>query len=196
MRIFRLVTTASIEEVILERSRTKLDMDKKVIQGGRFDHKSTAEERESFLRAILEGDGEEEAEEEKENELGDDELNDILARGDDEADIFARMDAERARAELAQWRSYGQKGPPPERLITEAELPAVFRIDPAKIVAQQKASDELQYDEATGRRIRHRNAPTYDEEMTEEQWTAVRSHLAGGANSAVPRGRRHRGQSG
>jgi ATP-dependent helicase STH1/SNF2 len=38
---------------MLARARTKLDMDKKIIQGGRFDNKSTDKERDAFLKAIL-----------------------------------------------------------------------------------------------------------------------------------------------
>ena len=49
VRIFRLVTEKSVEEHILARAREKLEIDKKVIQGGRFDNKSSASEREEFL---------------------------------------------------------------------------------------------------------------------------------------------------
>jgi hypothetical protein len=68
VRILRLVTGQSIEEHILARARDKVEIDKKVgrcrfyiptsfsdgnlsqvIQGGRFDNKSTQEEREEFL---------------------------------------------------------------------------------------------------------------------------------------------------
>ncbi len=49
VRIFRFVTEKSIEEVMLARAKSKLDMDGKVIQAGRFDNKSTAEEQEEYL---------------------------------------------------------------------------------------------------------------------------------------------------
>lgn len=52
MRIFRFVTEKSIEEVMLARAKSKLDMDGKVIQAGRFDNKSTAEEQEEYLVSI------------------------------------------------------------------------------------------------------------------------------------------------
>ncbi|EAQ89120.1 hypothetical protein CHGG_05739 [Chaetomium globosum CBS 148.51] len=41
VRILRLISSASVEEKILERARYKLDMDGKVIQAGRFDNKSS-----------------------------------------------------------------------------------------------------------------------------------------------------------
>ncbi|MBR7518631.1 hypothetical protein KC217_23465, partial [Mycobacterium tuberculosis] len=50
VRILRLITNDSVEEVILERAHQKLDIDGKVIQAGKFDNKSTAEEQEEFLK--------------------------------------------------------------------------------------------------------------------------------------------------
>src|SRR5215208_5932703 len=49
VRILRLICQKSIEETILARAQYKLDIDGKVIQAGKFDNKSTAEEREAFL---------------------------------------------------------------------------------------------------------------------------------------------------
>lgn len=67
VRVLRLITSKSVEEHIMSKAQFKLDMDKKVIQAGRFDHKSSAEEREMFLRELLEDD---DNEEEGDNELG------------------------------------------------------------------------------------------------------------------------------
>src|SRR5437763_12304487 len=52
VRILRLICQKSIEETILARAQYKLDIDGKVIQAGKFDQKSTAEEREAFLVRI------------------------------------------------------------------------------------------------------------------------------------------------
>lgn len=49
VRIFRLITSNSIEESILARANYKLDIDGKVIQAGKFDNRSTEEDREAFL---------------------------------------------------------------------------------------------------------------------------------------------------
>lgn len=51
--ILRLITANSVEEKILERAQFKLDIDGKVIQAGKFDNKSTAEEREALLVSFL-----------------------------------------------------------------------------------------------------------------------------------------------
>lgn len=53
VRIYRMVTKNSIEEYIVKRAQEKLNLDGKVIQAGRFDHKSTAEERDEMLKALL-----------------------------------------------------------------------------------------------------------------------------------------------
>lgn len=49
VRIFRLITEDSVEESILARAQYKLDIDGKVIQAGKFDNRSTEEDREAFL---------------------------------------------------------------------------------------------------------------------------------------------------
>ncbi|CAJ0912045.1 20979_t:CDS:10 [Entrophospora sp. SA101] len=49
VKILRLISQKSIEENILARAQYKLDIDGKVIQAGKFDHKSTAQEREDYL---------------------------------------------------------------------------------------------------------------------------------------------------
>ncbi|KAI7575711.1 chromatin remodeling complex SWI/SNF component SWI2, partial [Hortaea werneckii] len=54
VRILRLISSNSVEEKILERAQFKLDMDGKVIQAGKFDNKSTNEERDEMLRVMLE----------------------------------------------------------------------------------------------------------------------------------------------
>lgn len=82
VRILRLITTDSVEEVILERAMQKLDIDGKVIQAGKFDNKSTAEEQEAFLRRLIES--ETNRDDDDKAELDDDELNDTLARSADE----------------------------------------------------------------------------------------------------------------
>jgi ATP-dependent helicase STH1/SNF2 len=49
VRIYRLVTVESVEEMILARAQYKLNLDGKIIQAGKFDQKSTNEEREAML---------------------------------------------------------------------------------------------------------------------------------------------------
>ncbi|KAI5170756.1 ATP-dependent helicase STH1/SNF2 [Nematocida sp. LUAm3] len=81
VRIFRLVTAESIEEYILEKANYKLHVDEKIIQAGRFDNRTTHEEREALLRNIFEEEGEGD---ESCAIASDEDLNRILARSEEE----------------------------------------------------------------------------------------------------------------
>jgi len=120
-----------------------------------------------FLRELLEDD---DNEEEGDNELGDEELNEMLKRSDEEFEIFMQMDRERTAEALQQWSSTpeGQAGKPlPERLMTVEELPSVYSQDIAPIVFDPAAEEE---EEGGGRKARNRNAVHYDDGLTEEQF--------------------------
>ncbi|KAJ1982250.1 ATP-dependent DNA helicase Snf21 [Dimargaris verticillata] len=161
VRILRLITEKSVEEHILARAQYKLDMDGKVIQAGKFDNKSTAEEREAYLRSLLEVDQEEA--DGDEDTFDDDELNEILARGPHERGIFQRMDQERQQRELEAWRAHGHDGPLPDRLFTDAEVPDVYRqeYDPHE---QERELENLE------RGNRARSNVFYADVLSEEQW--------------------------
>lgn len=78
-----------------------------------FDQKSTGMERKQFLQTILHQD---QPEEEEEDEVPDDEtINQMIARNENEFELFQNMDIERNKEEA-------KEGKP--RLMEEAELPA------------------------------------------------------------------------
>ncbi|QPG73016.1 hypothetical protein FOA43_000320 [Brettanomyces nanus] len=151
VRIYRLITEDSVEEVILERAHQKLDIDGKVIQAGRFDNKSSAEEQEAFLKRMLESE-KQKAEERQTDEMDDEEMNEILARSDEEKILFEEMDTERHNSER------GNKLP---RLMTDEELPEVLRMD---------MDMQLEPDHEEIHRRRNRKRVIYDDGLTEEQW--------------------------
>lgn len=158
VRILRLITTDSVEEVILERAMQKLDIDGKVIQAGKFDNKSTAEEQEAFLRRLLEN--ETSKDDNDEAELNDEELNAILARSDEEQVLFNEMDKERYAQEAQEAKVLGLPKPLP-RLIQQDELPEVFTED---------ITEHLNTEPVAVGRIRERKKVYYDDGLTEEQW--------------------------
>ena len=122
VRIFRLVTIDSVEEYILARAQYKLNVDEKVIQAGRFDQKTTSEERDAMLKAIFEEEREQNMED---NEVFDaDELNEVIARTDNELTLFKQMDEERERKERELAKK--EKRPVHRRLIEDHELPEIF----------------------------------------------------------------------
>ncbi|GMM56724.1 RSC chromatin remodeling complex ATPase subunit [Maudiozyma humilis] len=158
VRILRLITTDSVEEVILERAMQKLDIDGKVIQAGKFDNKSTAEEQEAFLRRLIENEASNDDDENA--EMDDEELNDVLSRSEDEKTLFDKMDKERITMEDKEAKAQGLSAPPP-RLITRDELPAVFTEDIEK---------HLQTEPVALSRIRQTKRVYYDDGLTEEQF--------------------------
>ncbi|KAK9371107.1 SNF2 family N-terminal domain-containing protein [Lipomyces kononenkoae] len=158
VRIFRLITEDSVEEMILERAHAKLDIDGKVIQAGKFDNKSTAEEQEAFLRSLLEAEEakKQKRDDEDDEELDDEELNELLARDDYEAVMFKKMDAERIANS-----PYG-KSKIKDRLYSESELPDVYQRD---MIVEIRENEEV-----AGRGARKRKITRYDDGLTEKQW--------------------------
>ncbi|KAF8546993.1 hypothetical protein OG21DRAFT_1490621 [Imleria badia] len=161
VRILRFITEKSVEEAMYARARYKLDIDDKVIQAGRFDNKSTVEEQEEFLRSILEADQEEENEEA--GDMNDDELNEMLARNDEEGVIFRAMDLAREREALDNWRAAGNRGRPPAQLMQLEELPECYQTDEP---FEPKEMDEV----VEGRGQRRRNVVNYNDGLSDEQW--------------------------
>lgn len=157
VRILRLISSNSVEEKILERAQFKLDMDGKVIQAGKFDNKSTNEERDALLRTLLES---AEAADQlgDQDEMDDDDLNEIMARSEDELVTFQRMDQDRLKNDL-----YGPGRALP-RLMGESELPDIY------LTEEAPAADEPPVDEYAGRGARERKVTKYDDGLTEEQW--------------------------
>lgn len=153
VRILRLITTNSIEEKILERAQYKLDIDGKVIQAGKFDNKSTNEERDALLRSLLEAGAR--GDSEGNEEMDDDELNEIIARNELELEVFKKFDMERNAHPL-----FGEGPGRRERLFPDDEVPADINLIPE--VAEVEAPK--------GRGARERNNVRYDDGLTEEQW--------------------------
>ncbi|KAF8297763.1 hypothetical protein DL93DRAFT_2122689 [Clavulina sp. PMI_390] len=181
--ILRFITERSIEEVMLARAKSKLDMDGKVIQAGKFDQRSTAEEQEQFLRSLLEGDQNEDQSESASME--DDEINEMVARTAEELAIFQKMDKERANREEREWRAGGNDSPVPPRLITLEELPEVYQRDePIKV-------DEEVEQLISGRGARARATVRYNDGMTDDQWAEA---LEEGTLDDPPAERKARGR--
>lgn len=161
VRILRLVTEKSVEETILARAQDKLEIEGKVIQAGKFDNQATADERELLLRAMLEADNDDE--DDDDGDFNDDELNQLLARGEHEVPIFQQIDNERQASDTEFWKSLGYKGKLPERLMQESELPAVYQQD----FDADKLEDEVEEEQPATRK---RNVVHYDDGLTEDQF--------------------------
>ncbi|XP_070819753.1 probable global transcription activator SNF2L2 [Chaetodon trifascialis] len=157
VRVLRLCTVNSVEEKILAAAKYKLNVDQKVIQAGMFDQKSSSHERRAFLQAILEH----EEQNEEEDEVPDDEtLNQMIARNEDEFELFMRMDMDRRRE-----HARNPKRKP--RLMEEDELPSWIMKDDAEV---ERLTYEEEEEKMFGRGSRCRRDVDYSDALTEKQW--------------------------
>lgn len=174
VRILRLITEASVEELILSRAHAKLEIDGKVIQAGKFDNKSTAEEQEAFLRSLLEAEEAKRHQKDEEDEIDDEDLNEILARGEEEAVLFNLMDKERnATSEFGKDKKH-------DRLMTIDELPKEY----LKEIVIEPVREEI-----LGRGARDRKRVYYDDGLTEEQFLEAVDKDAASLEAAIARKR-------
>lgn len=116
VKILTMVCDGTIEEDILRKANEKRAIDHKAIQAGMFNQRSTAEERNSVLKEILARD---------DDRLGsnlptDEEINIMIARSDEEVELFEEMDRERERAD-------NKKHPGRSRLMEYHEIPKEVR---------------------------------------------------------------------
>ena len=173
VRILRLITSESFEEVILERAHQKLDIDGKVIQAGKFDNKSSAEEQEAYLKQLIEAENSKNDDEEVDN-YDDNEINEILARNETEIEVFEELDEER----VINDKNDGIKA----RLMNDDEVPQVFKED---------MNDHLQNikdDSISG--LRTKKKVFYDDGLTEEQWLQAMDNDNDSVEAAIERKRK------
>jgi hypothetical protein len=94
VRVFRLITKTKIEEGILTRASYKKNLDNKIIEAGMFNTKANEQDRQKKLEDLIKADADEESDDE--NEVpDDDQLNEMLARSEDEFIMFTDMDKKR-----------------------------------------------------------------------------------------------------
>ena len=124
---------------------------------------------------------------EEANELDDDELNELLARGGDELGIFTRMDEERVANRLSQWRAEGHKGPLQPPLMQETELPPFYRRDIGDELAAQA---QLAEDSLEGRGRRAKNDVRYTDGLTDDQWLLAMEDSGDDVEEAADRKRK------
>ncbi len=117
-------------------------------------------------RSILEADQEEENEEA--GDMNDDELNELIARSEEEGALFRELDLKRERDILENWRTAGNRGRPPPPLMQLEELPECYRTDEP---FDTKEAEEL----PEGRGQRRRNIVSYNDGLSDDAWAMVRN---------------------
>lgn len=175
VRVLRLVTVNSVEEKILASAKYKLDLNEKIIKAGMFDNKSTSQERREILKAVLSNTGDDE---ENENEIPDDEtINQMIARSEEEFEIYQKEDIKRR-----------QDMDDDKRLMSEEELPKWLTLNEEDVerLATQEAEEKI-----FGRGSRQRREIDYSDslggqfsssdEEEKEPSTSRRGRRGGGA---------------
>nr|XP_018266604.1 ATP-dependent helicase STH1/SNF2 [Kwoniella dejecticola CBS 10117]OBR88762.1 ATP-dependent helicase STH1/SNF2 [Kwoniella dejecticola CBS 10117] len=184
VRVLRLISSGTVEELVLARAQQKLAIDGKVIQAGKFDDVTTGAEYEALLAKAFETNPEDDNEET--NELDDDELNELLARGDEELGIFTQMDKDRKAEKLENWKNAGNKESElPPVLMAESELPPFYRRDIGQEMAEQIANEEEQ-----GRGRRTKNDVRYTDGLTDDQFLAALENSDDDVEEAADRKRK------
>lgn len=95
--------------------------------------------------------------------MNDEEINLIIARDDQEIEIFKDMDVQRVRKHRDVWQLAGGRGPPPQPLIQLEELPECYRNDEPFEV--KDLDDELE-----GRGHRRRTIVSYNDGLSDDAW--------------------------
>ena len=101
--------------------------------------------------------------------MNDEELNAIIARSEEEAEIFRKLDAERERNALENWRAAGNRGKPPPPLIQLEELPDCYQTD-EPFGVEGGVEDVVE-----GRGARKRNVVSYNDGLDDDTWAMVRA---------------------
>lgn len=99
--------------------------------------------------------------------MNDDELNELIARSEQEGVIYREMDIKRERDAAELWRAQGNRGKPPQPLIQVEELPECYQTDEP---FEPKELEET----IEGRGQRRRNVVSYNDGLSDEAWAMVR----------------------
>lgn len=102
--------------------------------------------------------------------MNDEEINEIIARTEEEERIFRDIDIQRDRDAQEAWKAAGHRGKPPLPLIQLEELPECYRTDEPFL-----NKDVL--DEVEGRGHRRRAVVNYNDGLSDDQWAMVSAQL-------------------
>ena len=168
VKVFRLISKNTIEEGILEKAAFKKDMDDKVIRAGLYNSKYSEMERRNKLMDILKN--ENKGDEEEDEILNDEQINEDIARNEEEFNKFQEMDQERYKREKRDERlqeiktklnlNDEQMKNVNYRLLQEYEVPDWVKITKEK----EKDIDKLDHVEIGGKDMRVRKPVNYRED--------------------------------
>ena len=176
VKVFRLISKNTIEEGILEKAAFKKHMDDKVIRAGLYNSKYSEIERRNKLMDILKN--ENKGDEEEDEILTDEQINEDLARNDEEFNKFQEMDQERYIKEKKEERlkeiqerlnlTDEQIKNVNYRLLQEYEVPDWVKITKEK----EKEAERVEHVEIGGKEMRVRKHVNYCEDFDADFYDA------------------------
>ena len=168
VKVFRLISKNTIEEGILEKAAFKKNMDEKVIRAGLYNNKYSETERRDKLLDILKNENKED--EEEDDILTDEQINEDIARNEEEFNKFQEMDQERYKREKKEERlkeikeklnlNDEQIKSVNYRLLQEYEVPEWVKITKEKEIEAEK----VEHVEIGGKEMRVRKQVNYRED--------------------------------
>jgi hypothetical protein len=124
VRVFRLITNTETEENILNKALMKKTLDDMVIQAGLFNQRSTDVERRGRIEEMIK---KQDTVNEEDNDIpNDSEVNRMIARSEEEYEIYQKMDQERYARDRGSYLTSEEN--PSYRLLPEAEVPEWIRV--------------------------------------------------------------------
>ena len=172
VKVFRLISKKTIEEGILEKAAFKKNMDEKVIRAGLYNSKYSENERREKLLDIIKNENKEE--EEEDEILNDEQINEYLARSEEELSTFTEMDKERYINENKENRmkeikeksglSEEQMKNVNYRLLQDFEIP-----DWIKISKEDDKEEKIEEVEIGGKEMRVRKHVNYREDFYDQE---------------------------
>jgi len=166
VRVYRLITNTKVEEDIFSRATKKKNLDNVVIQAGLFNQKASDMDRRKKLEDLLKQD-EKNTDEEDDSVPDDEQINEMLARNNDEFQLYQKLDQTRYINEGRDEKSkemmqrLGLSSLPNNfnyRLMQEYEVPEWV----TQMPTEEKKETML------GKRI-HKKI-NYSDDITERQW--------------------------
>jgi superfamily II DNA/RNA helicase len=172
VKVFRLISKKTIEEGILEKAAFKKNMDEKVIRAGLYNSKYSESERRNKLMDILKNENKEE--EEEDEILNDEQINEDIARTEEEFQKFQEMDKERYLREKKDEKlkeikdkldlNEEQLKTINYRLLQEFEVPEWVKISKEN----EKEYDKIEEVEIGGKEMRVRKLVNYKDDYDDD----------------------------
>jgi len=159
VRVFTLVTATLFEQEVLARANEKRNTEAKIIGAGKFNQNATDSERKELLQKLMET----EDADRKYDIPSDESLNEMMARSEEEFELFQKMDEEKAKEEESYWKEKNQSVPP--RLLVEKEFPDWLAKSDQTI---EEATKERIVD--LGRGQRSRTTANYDDGFRDDEF--------------------------